>query len=44
MNVFFHDLEISVSKEKCQNISGGEMCVVKYFSVCSHNQVSSIRS
>ena len=40
---FFHDLEIFISKEKCRNISGSEMCVVKY-SVCSHNQVSFIRS
>ena len=40
MKFFFHDLEIFISKEKCWNISGSEMCVVKYYSVCSHNQVS----
>ena len=33
-----------ISKEKCRNISGSEMCVVKYYSVSSHNQVSFIRS
>ena len=31
MKFFFHDLEIFISKEKCRNISGSEMCVVKYF-------------
>ena len=36
--------EIFISKEKCPNISGSEMCVMKYHSVCSHNQVSFIRS
>ena len=44
MKFFFHDLEIFISKEKCQNISGSEICVVKCYSVCSHNQVSFIRS
>ena len=28
----FHDLEIIISKEKCSNISGREMCVMKYYS------------
>ena len=31
MKFFFQDLEIIVSKEKC-NISGREMCVMKYYS------------
>ena len=31
-------------KRKRSNISGSEMCVVKYCSVCSHNQVLFIRS
>ena len=41
MKFFFHGLEIFISKEKCQNISGSEMCFVKYYSVCSHNQFHS---
>ena len=41
---FFHELEIFILKEKCRNSSGSEMCVVKYYSVCSDNQVSFIRS
>ena len=40
MKFFFHNLEIFILKEKCRNISGSEMCVVKYYSVCSHNQIS----
>ena len=32
MKFFFHDLEIIISKEKCGNISGREMCVMKYYS------------
>ena len=32
MKFFFHDLEIIISKEKCRNISGREMCVMKYYS------------
>ena len=43
MRFFFHELEIFILKEKCRNISGSEMCVVKY-SVCLRNQVSFIRS
>ena len=35
MKLFFHDLEISISKEKYRNISGSEMCVMKHYSVCS---------
>ena len=35
MKLFFHDLEILISKEKCRNISGSEMCVMKHYSVCS---------
>ena len=34
MKFFFHDLEIFISKEKCRNISGREMRIVKYHSVC----------
>ena len=44
MKFFFHDLEIFISKEKCRNDSGSEMCVVKCDSVCSNNQVSFNRS
>ena len=44
MKFFFRDLEIFISKENCRNISASEMCVMKYYSVCSHNQVSFIRS
>ena len=45
MKFFFHNLEIFISKEKCRNIPGSEMCTVKYYySVCSHNQVSFIHS
>ena len=32
MKFFFHDLEIIISKEKCGNILGREMCVRKYYS------------
>ena len=44
MKFFFHNPEIFISKEMCRNILGSEMCVVKYYSVFSHNQVSFIRS
>ena len=44
MKLFFHDLEIFISIEKCQNISGSEMHVLKYYSVWLHNQVLFIRS
>ena len=40
MKFFLHNLEMFISKEKCRNISGSEMCVMKYYSVCSHSQVS----
>ena len=44
MQFSFHDPEIFFSKEKCRDISGSEMRVVKYYSVCLDNQVSFIRS
>ena len=44
MKFFVHDLKIFISKEKCRIISRSEMCVVKYYSICSDNQVSFIRS
>ena len=44
MKFFFQDLETFISKEKCRNISVSEMCVMEYYSVCSHNQVSFMRS
>ena len=44
MNFFFRDHEIFILKEKCRNISESEMCVMKYYSVCSRNQVSFIRA
>ena len=37
MKSFFHGLEIFISKEKCRNILGSEICVVKYYPVYSHN-------
>ena len=36
--------KIFISKGKCGHISGSEMCVVKYYSVYSHNQVLLIQS
>ena len=44
MKFFFHNLEIFISKEKCRYISGREIYVVKYYSVCSHNHVLFIQS
>ena len=35
MKFFFHDFEIFVAKEKCQNISGHKMCVMKNYLLCS---------
>ena len=35
MKYFFHDLETFISNKKCRNISGSEMCVTKYYSICS---------
>ena len=37
MQFSFHDPEIFISKEKCRDISGSEMRVVKYYSVCLEN-------
>ena len=41
MKLFFHDLEILISKEKCRNISGSEMCVMKHYSY-DHDNVTFI--
>ena len=35
---------IFFSKEKCQNISGSEICVAKYYSVCSHGHTIKFHS
>ena len=39
----FHDLEIIISKEKCRNISGREMCVMKYYSELRYAEKVSIK-
>ena len=44
MKLFFHNLEIFISKERCRNISGSEICAMEYYSVCSHNQFLFIQS
>ena len=36
--------KIFISKGKCGHISGRDICVVKYYSVYSHNQVLLIQS
>ena len=41
---FFHDLEFFFSIEKCENISGSEICVAKYYSVCSHGHTIKFHS